>query len=242
LIIYHRKSQQNPFKSLPTSYNPATGKLMADMTTFGEFIIGTPGLEHVMLAPILIEPESQGTVNQELPASFSWTPRGFVNTYHLQVSKDAEFSTLVVDDPNLTETPYILDTVEADTTYYWRVSTINDAGTSEWSEDVFSTVSPTVKITVPNGGEDWQRGIEYFIQWDDNLAEDVVIELHKGGSLLQTIDMAPSTGAYKWEADLALETGDDYSIKVKSAVDGTLFDVSDAPFTIMDSTENEAQE
>lgn len=34
---------------------------------------------------------------------------------------------------------------------------------------------------------------------------------------------------------------DDDSIAVKSAVDDTIVDVSDAPFTIMDATEIEAQ-
>ena len=232
LIVYYRKSQQNPFKPLPTSYNPATGKLIADMTAMGEFIIGKPDLKHIALAPILIAPESEGTVNEELPVALDWIPRGFVDSYHLQVSKDAEFSELVVDDPNLTETPYILETVEAGTTYYWRVSTINYAGTSEWSEDVFEPVPPTVQVTVPNGGEDWQRGIEYFIRWDDNLAEDVVIELYKGGSLLQAIDTVLSTGAYKWEADLTLEPGEDYTIRIRSTVDETKADVSDATFTI----------
>jgi hypothetical protein len=244
LIIYRRNlyGEKAPFRALPTAYNPATNQLRADMTEFGEFVIGKPDLEHVALPPISIEPASQGTINQELPASFSWTPRGFVNSYHLQVSKDAEFSTLVVDDPNLTETPYILDTVEVDTTYYWRVSTINDAGTSEWSEDVFETVPPTVQVTVPNGGEQWRCGIEYFIQWDDNLAEDVVIELYKGGSLLQIIDTVPSTGAYKWEVSLTLKPGEDYSIQVRSTVNEIMADVSDAPFTIMGATEIEAQE
>ena len=241
LTIYHRDPEESgPFTPLATSYNPATNQVWADMTEFGEFIIGMPDLEHVALAPILIEPASQGSVNQALPVSFSWTPRGLVNTYHLHVSTDAEFSTLVVDDPNLTETPYILDTVEADTTYYWRVSTINDAGPSEWSEAaVFTTVPPMVQVTVPKGGEQWQCGLNYFIQWNDNLAENVVIELYKGDSLLQTIDTVSGIGAYEWEVDLALETGDDYSVAVKSAVDDTIFDVSDAPFTIMDATEAE---
>lgn len=202
------------------------------MTAMGEFIIGKPDLEHIALAPILIAPESERTVNEALPVALDWIPRGFVDSYHLQVSKDAEFSELVVDDPNLTETPYILETVEAGTTYYWRVSTINDAGTSEWSEDVFEPVPPTVQVTVPNGGEDWQRGTEYFIRWDDNLAEDVVIELYKGGSLLQTIDTVLSMGAYKWEADLTLEPGEDYTIRIRSTVDETRADVSDATFTI----------
>jgi hypothetical protein len=232
LIIYHRKVQAAPFTALPTSYDPATGKLRADMTAFGEFIIGKPDLEHVALSPILIAPESEGTVNEALPVALDWTPRGFVNTYHLQVATDPNFNELLVDDPNITDTPYVMETVEAGKAYYWRVRTINDAGQSEWSEDVFETVPPTVRVTVPNGGEQWGRGIDYFIQWDDNLAEDVVIELYKGGSWLQIIDTVPSTGAYKWEASLTLEPGEDYSIQIKSKVNEIMADVCDAAFTI----------
>ena len=239
LIVYHRKSQQKPFKPLSTSYNPATGKLIADMTAMGEFIIGKPDLEHIALAPILIEPEYESLVNQELPVSFFWTPRGFGRSYHLQVATDAQFDTLVVDDPNITETRYALEDVQSNTPHYWRVTTTNEGGTSDWSTSSFTAVAPMVEVTVPNGGEQWQCGLRYFIRWDDNLAEDVMIELYKGDLLLQDIATVSSIGVHEWEVDLALKTGDDYSIKVKSAVDDNLFDVSAAPFTIMDVTESQ---
>jgi hypothetical protein len=233
LTIYRRDPEgSEPFTALATSYDLATNQLQADMTEFGEFVIGKPDLEHVALAPILIAPKSKGKVNEALPVALDWTPRGFVNSYHLQVSTDAEFNTLLVDDPNLKETPYILETVEPDTTYYWRVYSVNDAGPSEWSENVFKTVPPAIQVTVPNGGEQWRRGIQYFIQWDDNIAEDVVIELCKGGSWLQTIDTVPSTGAYKWETSLTLEPGENYSIRVRSTIDEMMADMSDADFTI----------
>jgi hypothetical protein len=77
--------------------------------------------------------------------------------------------------------------------------------------------------------------LEYFIQWDDNLAEDVVLELYKGGSSLGNIDITSNLGAYKWEVDQVLETGSDYSIKVISFVDSNLFDMSDNTFSIIDT-------
>ena len=202
------------------------------MTRLGEFIFGGPDLEHVAIAPLMLAPEQQGSVNQELPVTLSWTPKGFVNTCRLQVSKDSAFQTLEVNEPWLTEARYTLEAVEPNTLYYWRVNTTNQAGTSEWSEDSFSTVPPMVRVTVPNGGEQWQRGLEYFILWDDNLSEDVVIELYKGDALLQAINTTPSTGAYTWEVGLALELGSDYSIKLKSSADENLFDMSDNTFTI----------
>ena len=45
--------------------------------------------------------------------------------------------------------------------------------------------------------------------------------------MAQEIDTVSSTGVYEWEVDLALDAGCDYSIKVKSSVDETLFDNSE---------------
>ena len=233
LTIYHRDLENpGPFTALATSYNPATNQLRADMTAFGEFVIGKPDLEHMTLSPILIAPEPAGVVNETLPVVLDWTGRGFVNSYHLQVATDPEFNALVVDEQGIKETPYVWKAAAAGTTYYWRVSTTNDAGPGEWSQASFAAVPPRIQVTAPNGGEQWQRGVEYFIRWDDNLAEDVVIELFKGGSLLETVGTVPSTRAHKWEVGLTLEPGEDYSIRIRSMVEGATADVSDATFAV----------
>ncbi len=231
--IYHRDPENpGPFVPLETTYNPATNQLRAPMMEFGEFILGKPDLEHVALAPILLAPKPEGTVNEAEPVALDWTPNGCVDCYHLQVSTDPDFHSLVVNEQEVTETPYVMETIEADTDYYWRVCTVNGAGAGPWSQASFTTVPAMVHVTVPNGGEQWQRGIEYFLQWEDNLAENVTIELYKGGSLVRIIDTAASTGAYKWEADLTLEPGSDYAIGVRSVTDKTMVDVSDTTFTI----------
>ncbi len=233
LTVYHRDPDApgDPFVPLATTYNPSTKQLRADMTEFGQFALGRPDLEPIALAPLLICPACDGTVNDALPVALDWTPMGLVDRYHLQVATD-KFSTLIVDEPNIKATPYLLDAVQAATTYHWRVRSTNGAGTSQWSQASFVSVAPMIQVTCPNGGGQWQRGLEYFIQWDDNVAENVVIELWKGGSWLRTLDTVPSTGAYKWEADLALDPGDDYSICIKSTADGATADTSDAAFTI----------
>jgi hypothetical protein len=101
---------------------------------------------------------------------------------------------------------------------------------------MFTTVAPYLTLTIPNGGEEWQRGLEHFIQWDDNLAEDVVLELYQGPSLVSILDTTVSTGAYLWEIPFNMSTGNDYFIKVKSVNEDTLSDFSDNAFTIMDTT------
>jgi hypothetical protein len=232
LTIYHRPVPgQGLFTTLKTNYNPGKKQLRTTMTQFGEFIFCFPDLEEVPYAPLLIQPEGH-TVNHELPVPFFWTPRGFGRSYHLQVSKDPEFSTLEVDEPNLMETRYTLGAVDPDTTYYYRVNTTNDGGTGEWATGTFLTVPPMIEVTVPNGGEQWNRGLDFFVQWNDNIDEDVVLELYKGGTFLRTIRTVSSTGVYEWEVDLDLEPGCDYSIKIKSSTDETLFDMSDGTFAI----------
>ncbi len=64
LAIYHRGSQKSgPFRLLSTWYDPTGGKLCADITEFGEFIIGRPDSADVPQMP-------DGTVGETLPAAF----------------------------------------------------------------------------------------------------------------------------------------------------------------------------
>ena len=233
LTVYHRPTEgYGMFTPLPTYYNYVTKQLKATMTQFGEFIFCLSDLEEVANSPILIEPEDQGTVNQDLEVSFLWTPRGFARWHHLQVATDANFTALVVDESWMTESRYSWSSAEPNTTYYWRAKITNYGGTSDWSSASFATVPPKIEVTAPNGGEQWQRGLPYFIKWNDNIDEDVVIELYKGETLVQTIGTVPSIGAYEWEVDLALDPGCDYSIKIKSSTNGALFDDSDGVFSL----------
>ncbi len=252
LTVYHREFPgQGLFVPLPTDYNPVTRQLSTNMTQFGEFIFCFPDLEEVPYAPMLIESESyrgvqeymviaaqlaepnqQYPVNQELPILLSWTPKGFARSYHLQVATDENFNNVVVEEPYLTEAHYIFDTAEPGTIYYYRVNTTNYGGTGEWATGSFATVPPMIEVTAPNGGEQWQRGLDFFILWEDNIDEDVVLELYKGDTFVRTIRTVSSTGVYEWEVDLDLEPGCDYSIKVKSSENEALFDMSDDTFAI----------
>jgi hypothetical protein len=101
LTIHHRPVPGDGlFTPLPTSYNPVTKQLSTTMTEFGEFMFCFPDLEEVPYAPLLLEPEDQGTVNQELEVSFVWAPRGFYRSFGLQVAKDPGFKTLELDETN----------------------------------------------------------------------------------------------------------------------------------------------
>ncbi len=233
LTVYHRSCVgQGEFTPLPTVYDDVAGQLTVANVSFGEYVFGHPDTPEIPLQPILHEPEDLAMVNQSQPVAFQWIPRGFGRSCHLQVAKDPQFKTLEVDEPGLKQYVYELTSVEAGTTYYWRVNTTNYGGTGEWATRSFTTVPPLVEVTSPNGGEQWQRGKDYFIKWNDNLVEDVVIELYKSGMLVKVINTTASIGAYEWEVDLDLEPGCDYSIKIKSSENEAIFDMSDDVFGI----------
>jgi hypothetical protein len=235
-VYYRQNPGQGIFVALPTEYNWVTKQLQVAMTGFGEFILGFPDLQEVPYPPLLITPTPQAAVNQNLPVSFFWTPKGFAAEYHLQVSTDAGFGTLVVDQVGLMQSRYTLGSVAPNTTYYWRVNTLNDGGLSDWASNTFTTVPPMVQVTVPNGGEACQRGLPYIIQWNANVAENIALDLYKAGVLVKTLATnAPNVPAYTWQVGVTLPPASDYSIRIRSTTNSVLFDLSDAPFSIVDA-------
>ena len=259
LTVYYRTQigQEGLFLPQTKDYNSVTKKLRVTMTLtsqsgqFGEFIFGYPDVADVAYPPMLAEVENYRgiqtheviapklaatgmvyTVNQELPVLLSWSPKGFARWYQLQIATNQDFASPVVDIPYQTDGFKVWSNAAPDTTYFYRVKTWNEGGESDWSSGSFQTVAPMVAVVAPSGGEAWQRGLTYFIQWKDNIAEDVVIDLYKNGIFLESIATNASTGAYQWEVGLNLVAGNDYSIKIMSATDGALFDVSDMPFDI----------
>ncbi len=237
LTVYYRETPgEGLFVPLPTQYNSTAHQLQAEMVGFGEFVFGFPDLAEVPYSPLLIAPKPNEQVNQTAPVSFFWTPRGFVASYHLQVSTNADFSTLVLDASDLSECRYNLPAVLPNAQYYWRVSTSNDGGTSDWATNTFTTVPPAVQLTVPNGGELWQRGQSCWIQWNANLGGTVALDLYKAGAYVRNITTnVAAAHAYRWLVDLALTPGSDYAIKVSSTTNSALADLSDANFSIVDA-------
>jgi hypothetical protein len=258
LTVYYRTDTgQGVFLPQATAYNPVTKQMSVSLSMFspyydlGEFVFGYPDLAEVSYPPILAavekycgvqpyevvgpKPALPGTtylVNQEVPVSLAWSPQGLASAYHLQIATNVDSSNPVVDVLDQADASYVWSEAAPGTAYYYRVSTLNDGGTSNWSVGAFQTVPPMIAVTVPNGGEAWQRGQSYFIQWNDNIAEDVVIDLYKGGVFLTSLATNASNGAYKWQVGLDLLPGNDYSIRISSTLDAALFGGSDMPFSI----------
>jgi len=261
LTVYHRsQADQGIFVPQTTDFNPVTQQLRTTVSLtssagdFGELVFCYPDVADVPHPPLLAEvendrgvqtheviaPKLAGTgtvysVNEARPISLAWSPKGLARWFELQIANESSFGSPVVNEPFLTTAFYVWSNAVPSTTYYYRVRTQNDGGASDWSVGSFVTVAPAVQVTAPNGDEVWPRGQQRFIQWRDNLAEDVVIDLYKGGVFLQSLTTNYSAGAYEWEVGLNLVPGDDYSIRVSSATNPALSDLSDLPFSIVDA-------
>jgi hypothetical protein len=223
------------FAPLATVYDPVANTLTATTTNLGEFIYTYPDLPEIPIAPILYTPASV-TVNQSEPVSFQWTSQGFAHSYHLQVATDPGFANLVVDQAGLTNTAYTLASVLSGTNYYWRVNVGNYGGTSDWATASFTAVPPMVQVTSPAGGEAWRRGLPYFIRWTNNLAENVAIKLYKSGTPIATLTTnAANLGAYYWSINYSNVPASDYSIRISSATNSSVFGMSALPFSIVDT-------
>ncbi len=120
------------------------------------------------------------------------------------------------------------------TTYTCQVT----SGVQSTSASAMVTVNPVPFITVtsPNGGESYLQGSVQTIAWSDNIAEGVKIDLYRGGIfVLQIVASTPSNGTYLWDVPPAQNPGTDYQVVITSVTNNTLFDISDADFTVSSS-------
>lgn len=238
VIVYRRPSEgEGIFCPLETTYGVGDNELIVTVKQFGEFVFARPDVESLLLAPELVSPLDNERVNQTLPLEIRWNPRGLVNQYHLQVATDSLFTSPLVKDTTLKSTSFLLDTLEENQEYFWRVFSINDAGNSDWSRIMcFIASDPYIAVGYPNGGEILHADSITIIRWNDNITEAVIIDLLKGGNDCGLVGSTTSeTGAYSWRVPDSLLSGTDYKIRITSSEDNTLFDESDNVFTVEES-------
>jgi len=99
---------------------------------------------------------------------------------------------------------------------------------------------PSLTLTSPNGGESWPISSTQMITWTStNLKGNVAVELSRDGGLTYTQTLAASSpvsaGTCNWAVTWPASTA--CRVKVTSLADLTLFDTSDANFSIIVITE-----
>ena len=93
-------------------------------------------------------------------------------------------------------------------------------------------------VLKPNGGENWEIGSQYTIEWySSNPQGQVKIEFStNGGSTWQVIkDSEDDDGACYWQISNSVPPSTNCLVKITHLMNGA-WDVSDAPFTLSKPT------
>jgi len=109
--------------------------------------------------------------------------------------------------------------------------THDDSGVHDESDAPFSIGA--LVLTAPDGGEGYKPGQSCTIQWQSGVGGNVKIDLHKGGAYSAPIvGTTDNDGSYDWGIPVGQTEGGDYSIRITSVENATIFDDSDAPFAV----------
>ena len=96
----------------------------------------------VPTSPVLALP-SNGAADQDTSLTLQWGSSPTATTYHLQLTTDSNFTSLVVDDSSIVDTSHQVNALSRLTKYYWRLSAANAAGASDYSDTFsFTTIPP----------------------------------------------------------------------------------------------------
>ena len=170
--------------------------------------LGAPGRAVTLVTPL------EGSEGQPAFAEFVWHALEEAHAYHIQMDKDAQFLTPVVDDSTLTDTTYAVQSPLAyNTRYFWRVRARNIAGAGPWSEirtfDVAvgtaaegASELPTAFALHPNYPNPFNPSttIQYDVPETSTVRLTVFDGLGRSVEVLGTWNLAPGTYAATWDA------------------------------------------
>lgn len=122
-------------------------------TSSTNFVIEPP---HISTDPVILIAPSSNEINTPIIPLFSWRAMISALNYRLQLSTSSNFTNLIINQANLTDTCYTGTTLNNSTTYYWRVRAVNSTDSSGWTSDHFTTLpigfpSPPILISPANG-------------------------------------------------------------------------------------------
>ena len=97
--------------------------------------------------PTIVSP-ANGIMGIPINPTFTWNAATGATSYHLQVSKDSTFNTLLFNDSTITTNSKQVSSLAYYTLYYWRVSALNVGGSSNFSAfwSFTTTIAPPTNL------------------------------------------------------------------------------------------------
>ena len=97
------------------------------------------------MAPILYSP-GNNTQGWNTSLTLIWYKVSIATNYHVQLSTDPSFNTLIVNDSTLTDSTKAVSGLQNNTWYYWRVKGRNSYGQGQWSATWMFKTKPVVGL------------------------------------------------------------------------------------------------
>ncbi|MBL7648900.1 MAG: right-handed parallel beta-helix repeat-containing protein [Candidatus Hydrogenedentes bacterium] len=119
--------------------------------------------------------------------------------------------------------------------YTIEVSSVAFPAVLDSSNATFSITAPaSITVTTPNGGESYLQGAVLPITWNSTgpAGDSVKIVARSAGQTYTVTSSTNNDGSFNWTVPSAQFPGTDYRIEVSSVAIPTLYDSSDANFTI----------
>ncbi len=174
---------------------PSSGLYSMTLVATSGSVKDTNLLEYRRLSTNAATPTSLTATNvftQPLRPVFSWQADGGVTGYTIELSKQSDFSTIVVSSTLSTNTFTPAQNLEQETTYYWRVRAFSSCGTSGYAEQTFKTIiiacvfdgNANLSVLLPNSKLDPNSGattsarteVKLYIPYDHTIL-DIDVEL-----------------------------------------------------------------
>lgn len=156
-------------------------------------------------APILSSPTDEGK-NISISAVLRWKSSAYADKYEVRISTDNNFTQIIIDTADITNTQLKINNLLPSTTYYWSVIAFNQNGNSGWSGTrKFTTAGRNDKLTQIDGeiGE-----FELFQNYPNPFNANTVIRFGLPAECNVKIIISDILGKYKNVIhDLKLDTG-----------------------------------
>jgi type IX secretion system substrate protein/fibronectin type III domain protein len=173
-------------------------------------------------------PENEAT-KIEIAPTLEWKETPNAETYTIQISKDAEFEQILIEQTGILVLNYDVADLENYTTYYWRVHGENYDKTGEWSEvwsfrtialppefttKLISPVNETVDENIENIELTWdvnQEAEVYTLQVSstvDFADADIVQEYSDLSETSKILDVLEHSKMYYWRVQGINEGGE----------------------------------
>ena len=153
---------------------------------------------------------------------------------------DHQISSSTYDDGSYT---WSISSSQTESDYYKvLIHSTTNTSVDDMSDNYFTIEepgSPSITVTSPNGGEDWEPGTSHSITWNSsNLSGNYVgIQLYSSGSYVSSISSSTTDdGSYTWSISSSQTESDYYKVKIYSTSESSISDYSDSYFTIEEPT------